>query len=197
MGVDPRKPNQNVRGTVKLPHGTGKQVRVAVFARGDKAEEAREAGASIVGAEDLVQQVQDGNLNFERCIATPDMMALVGRVARILGPRGLMPNPKLGTITQDVGTAVADAQAGQVEFRAEKKGIVHAGIGKLDFPVESLIENFRAFMVAINDAKPEGLKGRYIKKVHLSTTMGKGYALDLQYVDPNSIKFMRFDLINV
>ncbi|KAJ0400254.1 hypothetical protein ATCC90586_009307 [Pythium insidiosum] len=193
LGVDPRKPNQSVRGVVTLPNGTGKTVRVAVFARGVKAEEAKAAGATIVGAEDLVGLVQKGQLDFDRCIATPDVMPLVGRVARILGPRGLMPNPKLGTVTQDVAEAINAAKAGQVEFRAEKKGIVHAGIGKVSFSEEALLENIRAFMVAISDAKPEGAKGKYIKAAHLSSTMGAGIALDIKYLDPSSAQFMRFD----
>ncbi|TMW66383.1 hypothetical protein Poli38472_004148 [Pythium oligandrum] len=193
LGVDPRKPNQSVRGVVALPNGTGKTVRVAVFARGVKAEEAKAAGAAIVGAEDLVEMVQKGQLDFDRCIATPDVMPLVGRVARILGPRGLMPNPKLGTVTVDVADAIAAAQAGQVEFRAEKKGIVHAGVGKVSFSEEALLENIRAFVVALSDAKPEGAKGKYIKAAHLSTTMGPGIALDIKYLDPSSAQFMRFD----
>ncbi|DAZ97025.1 TPA: hypothetical protein N0F65_012894, partial [Lagenidium giganteum] len=186
LGVDPRKPNQSVRGVVSLPNGTGKQVRIAVFARGPKAEEAKAAGASIVGAEDLVALVQGGKLDFDRCIATPDVMPLVGRVARILGPRGLMPNPKLGTVTHDVADAIAAAKGGQVEFRAEKKGIIHAGVGKTSFSEEALLENVRAFMVALSDAKPEGAKGKYIKAAHVSTTMGPGIALDVKYIDPSS-----------
>ncbi|GAB9474243.1 Ribosomal protein l1 [Globisporangium polare] len=193
LGVDPRKPNQSVRGVVSLPNGTGKTVRVAVFARGVKAEEAKAAGATIVGAEDLVELVQSGKLDFDRCIATPDVMGLVGRVARVLGPRGLMPNPKLGTVTMDVAAAIQAAQGGQVEFRAEKKGIIHAGIGKASFSEEALLENVRAFMVALGDAKPEGAKGKYIKAAHLSSTMGPGLALDAKQVDPSSAFFMRFD----
>ncbi|KAE9000479.1 hypothetical protein PR001_g18780 [Phytophthora rubi] len=193
LGVDPRKPNQSVRGVVSLPNGTGKQVRIAVFARGPKAEEAKAAGATIVGAEDLVEQVQSGKLEFDRCIATPDVMSLVGRVARILGPRGLMPNPKLGTVTMEVGDAIAAARGGQVEFRAEKKGIIHAGVGKMSFSEEALLENVRAFMVALSDAKPEGAKGKYIKAAHLSSTMGPSYNLDIKYLDPASTSFMRFE----
>uniref|UniRef100_K3WYK8 Ribosomal protein n=1 Tax=Globisporangium ultimum (strain ATCC 200006 / CBS 805.95 / DAOM BR144) TaxID=431595 RepID=K3WYK8_GLOUD len=193
LGVDPRKPNQSVRGVVSLPNGTGKTVRVAVFARGPKAEEAKAAGATIVGAEDLVELVQSGKLEFDRCIATPDVMPLVGRVARILGPRGLMPNPKLGTVTLDVADAISAAKGGQVEFRAEKKGIIHAGIGKASFSEEALLENVRAFMVALGDAKPEGAKGKYIKAAHLSSTMGPGLALDAKQIDPSSAFFMRFD----
>ncbi|OQR83728.1 50S ribosomal protein L1 [Achlya hypogyna] len=192
LGVDPRKPNQSVRGVVTLPNGTGKTVRVAVFAKGEKAEEAKAAGATVVGADDLLAAIQAGNIDFDRCIATPDMMALVGRVARVLGPRGLMPNPKLGTVTQDVTAAIQAAKGGQVEFRAEKKGIVHAGVGKVSFTNEALIENIRAFMVAIGDAKPEGAKGKYIKAMHLSSTMGPGIRLEARFLDPSSPHFMRF-----
>ncbi|KAI9923100.1 hypothetical protein PsorP6_000125 [Peronosclerospora sorghi] len=193
LGVDPRKPNQSVRGVVTLPNGTGKKVRIAVFARGSKADEAKAAGASIVGAEDLVEQVQNGKLEFDRCIATPEVMPLVGRVARILGPRGLMPNPKLGTVTHEVGDAIAAARGGQVEFRAEKNGIIHAGVGKMSFTEEALLENVRAFMVALSDAKPEGAKGKYIKAAHLSSTMGPSYSLDIKYLDPASSSFFRFN----
>ncbi len=192
LGIDPRKPNQSVRGVVTLPHGTGKVVRVAVFAKGDKAEEARAAGAALVGADDLLADVQAGKLDFDRCIATPDMMSLVGRVARILGPRGLMPNPKLGTVTNDVKLAIQAATMGQVEFRAEKKGVVHAGIGKVSFDDAALVENIRSFMVAIGEAKPEGAKGKYIKAMHLSSTMGPGIRLDARSLDPTSPAFMRF-----
>jgi large subunit ribosomal protein L1 len=179
LGIDPRHADQMVRGLVSLPHGTGKEVRVAVFARGAKADEARAAGADIVGAEDLAEKVQNGEIEFDRCIATPDMMALVGRLGKILGPRGLMPNPKLGTVTMDVKGAVSAAKAGQVEFRAEKAGIVHAGVGKASFPEEKLIENIRAFADAIQKAKPAGAKGTYVKKVSLSSTMGPGVRVDL------------------
>ena len=179
LGVDPRHADQNVRGVVSLPNGTGKSVRVAVFAKGDKAEEAKSAGADIVGADDLAQQVQDGKFDFERVIATPDMMPVVGRLGKILGPRGLMPNPKLGTVTPDVAGAVAAAKSGQVEFRAEKAGIIHAGIGKASFDEAKLLENARAFFDAIVKAKPSGAKGTYVKRVSLSSTMGAGVKIEV------------------
>ena len=179
LGVDPRKADQNVRSTVLLPHGTGKTLRVGVFARGDKAREAEEAGADVVGAEDLVQKVQGGEINFDRCIATPDMMALVGRLGKILGPRGLMPNPRLGTVTQNIGEAVQAAKGGQVEFRAEKAGVIHAGVGKASFTEDALVANVKAFVDAINKAKPTGAKGTYLQKVSISSTMGRGVKLDL------------------
>lgn len=178
LGVDPKHADQTVRGVCNLPNGSGRSVRVAVFARGDKAEEARAAGADVVGAEDLVEQVQGGNINFDRCIATPDMMALVGRLGKVLGPRGLMPNPRVGTVTMDVASAVRDAKGGAVEFRAEKAGIVHAGVGKASFPPDQLIENIKAFVDAVNRAKPSGAKGIYIKKVSIKSTMGPGIRLD-------------------
>jgi large subunit ribosomal protein L1 len=167
-----------VRGTADLPHGTGKSVRVAVFAKDDKAEEARAAGADIVGAEDLAQAIQNGELNFDRCIATPDMMPVVGRLGRILGPRGLMPNPKLGTVTANVSQAVEAAKAGQVQFRVEKAGIIHAGVGKASFEPELLGANVRAFVDAVTRAKPSGAKGTYLKRVALSSTMGPGVRID-------------------
>ncbi len=179
LGVDPRHADQNVRGVVSLPNGTGKSVRVAVFAKGDKAEEAKSAGADIVGADDLAQQIQDGKFDFDRVIATPDMMPVVGRLGKILGPRGLMPNPKLGTVTPDVTGAVAAAKSGQVEFRAEKAGIVHAGIGKASFEEAKLLENARAFFDAIVKAKPSGAKGTYVKRVSLSSTMGAGVKIEV------------------
>ena len=179
LNIDPRKQDQNLRGTVMLPHGTGKTVRVAVFARGDKAKEAEAAGADVVGAEDLAEKVQAGEINFDRAIATPDLMALVGRLGKILGPRGLMPNPRLGTVTQDVAEAVKAAKGGQVEFRAEKAGIVHAGVGKASFTEADLADNVRAFVGAITRAKPSGVRGTYIKRVNLSSTMGPGVKIDL------------------
>ena len=179
LGVDPRHADQMVRGTVDLPHGTGKSVRIAVFARGDKAEEAKAAGADLVGAEDLAQAVQEGELNFDRCIATPDLMPLVGRLGRILGPRGLMPNPKLGTVTPNIAQAVSAAKAGQVQFRVEKAGIVHAGVGKASFAHDLLRENVRAFVDAVNRAKPSGAKGTYLKRAALSSTMGPGVRVDI------------------
>ncbi len=179
LGVDPRHADQMVRGVVQLPNGTGKTVRVAVFARGDKAEEAKAAGADIVGAEDLAEAVQKGEINFDRCIATPDMMPVVGRLGKVLGPRGLMPNPKLGTVTPNVAEAVKAAKGGQVEFRAEKTGIVHAGIGKASFDEKALLENIHAFVDAINKAKPSGAKGTYLKKCALSSTMGVGVKVDV------------------
>jgi large subunit ribosomal protein L1 len=179
LNIDPRKADQLVRGVISLPHGTGKSMRVAVFARGDKAEAAKTAGADIVGAEDLAEKIQGGQIDFDRCIATPDMMAIVGRLGKVLGPRGLMPNPKLGTVTADVVQAVKDAKGGQVQYRAEKAGILHAGIGKISFSEAALIENVRALVGAINRGKPSGIKGSYIKKASLSSTMGPGIKLDL------------------
>ncbi|RVT80705.1 50S ribosomal protein L1 [Rhodobacteraceae bacterium CCMM004] len=179
LGVDPRHADQMVRGTVTLPNGTGKTVRVAVFARGAKAEEAQAAGADIVGAEDLMETVQSGTIEFDRCIATPDMMPIVGRLGKILGPRNLMPNPKVGTVTMDVTEAVKAAKGGQVQFRAEKAGIVHAGIGKVSFDAEQLVENLRAFVDAVSKAKPAGAKGTYMKKVSLTSTMGPGVSVDV------------------
>ncbi|GAB5376749.1 MAG: 50S ribosomal protein L1 [Acuticoccus sp.] len=182
LGVDPRHADQMVRGVCVLPNGTGKDVKVAVFARGDKADEAREAGADIVGAEELVQEVQAGKIDFERCIATPDMMPLVGRLGKVLGPRGLMPNPKVGTVTPDVAKAVKDAKGGAVEFRVEKSGIVHGPVGKVSFDEDKLLENVRAFWDAVNRAKPTGAKGTYMKKAAVSSTMGPGVKLDLSTV---------------
>jgi len=178
LGVDPRHSDQMVRGVVSLPHGTGKTVRVAVFAKDAKADEARAAGADIVGAEDLMEQIQAGQINFDRVIATPDMMGVVGRLGKILGPRGLMPNPKLGTVTANVADAVKASKAGQVEFRAEKAGLVHAGIGKASFSEDELFANAAAFVDAIQKAKPAGAKGTYIKRVSVSSTMGPGVKVD-------------------
>ncbi|AUM73246.1 50S ribosomal protein L1 [Paracoccus jeotgali] len=179
LGVDPRHADQMVRGVVQLPAGTGKDVRVAVFARGPKADEAREAGAEVVGAEDLVESIQGGKIDFDRVIATPDMMPLVGRLGKILGPRNLMPNPKVGTVTMDVGQAVAAAKGGEVQFKAEKAGVVHAGIGKVSFDADKIAENVRAFVEAVNRAKPTGAKGTYLKKVSISSTMGPGVSIDV------------------
>ncbi|MFW2831053.1 50S ribosomal protein L1 [Sphingomonas sp. ID0503] len=178
LGVDPRHADQMVRGVVTLPKGTGKDVRVGVFARGAKADEARAAGAEVVGAEDLLETVQGGTIEFDRCIATPDMMGLVGRLGKVLGPKGLMPNPKLGTVTMNVGEAVKAAKGGQVEFRVEKAGIIHSGIGKASFPAEDLRANFDAFVDAIVRAKPAGAKGKYVRKVAVSSTMGAGIKVD-------------------
>ena len=179
LGVDPRHADQNVRGVVSLPNGSGKSMRVAVFARGAKAEEATKAGADLVGAEDLMEKVQGGEIDFNRVIATPDMMPIVGRLGKVLGPRGLMPNPKLGTVTNDVAEAVQAAKAGQVQFRVEKQGIIHAGIGKTSFDTAKLKENIIAFMDAVQKAKPSGAKGTYVQKIALSSTMGLGVKLDI------------------
>src|SRR5579871_3600401 len=179
LGIDPRHADQMVRGLTSLPNGTGKTLRVGVFARGPKAEEALAAGADVVGADDLAEKVQAGDIQFDRCIATPDMMALVGRLGKILGPRGLMPNPKLGTVTMDVKGAVTAAKSGQVEFRAEKAGIIHAGIGKASFDDVKLVENAKALADAIIKAKPAGAKGTYLQKAALSSTMGPGVRLDV------------------
>ena len=178
LGIDAKQTDQSVRGVVSLPNGTGKSVRVAVFAKGAKAEEAKKAGADIVGAEDLAEKVQAGQMDFDRVVATPDMMGIVGKLGKVLGPRGLMPNPKLGTVTMDVTKAVQGAKGGEVQFRAEKAGIVHAGIGKASFDAKKLVENARAFVQAISRAKPTGTKGTYIKKVSLSSTMGPGVKVD-------------------
>ncbi len=182
LNIDPRKPDQNVRGTVMLPNGTGKAVKIAVFAKGERAEEAKQAGADIVGADDLAEKVQAGQIEFDRCIATPDMMSVVGKLGKILGPRGLMPNPRLGTVTQNVTEAIKAAKGGQVEYRAEKAGIVQAGVGKASFSEEALIENVKAFVGAISRAKPSGVKGTFIKKVSLSSTMGPGVKLEISSV---------------
>ncbi|MBV7397421.1 50S ribosomal protein L1 [Mameliella sediminis] len=179
LGVDPRHADQMVRGVVGLPNGTGKTTRVAVFARGPKADEAKEAGADIVGAEDLMETIQGGTIEFDRCIATPDMMPIVGRLGKILGPRNLMPNPKVGTVTMDVAQAVKDAKGGQVQFKAEKAGVVHAGVGKVSFDEAKLVENIRAFVGAVSAAKPSGAKGTYMKKIALSSTMGPGVTVDI------------------
>ena len=178
LGVDPRHADQVVRGVCALPNGSGKSVRVAVFARGEKADEAKKAGADIVGAEELMESILAGNLNFDRCIASPDMMPLVGRLGKVLGPRNLMPNPKVGTVTPEVGQAVAAAKSGEVQFKAEKAGVVHAGIGKVSFDNQKLVENFKAFMVALNKSRPSGAKGIFIEKISISSTMGKSMIVD-------------------
>jgi large subunit ribosomal protein L1 len=179
LGVDPRHADQMVRGVVALPNGTGKTVRVAVFARGAKADEARAAGADIVGAEDLMESIQAGKIDFDRCIATPDLMPLVGRLGKILGPRNLMPNPKVGTVTMDVKTAVEGAKGGEVQFKVEKAGVIHAGVGKVSFDDGKLAQNIRAFVDAVSKARPTGAKGTYLKKVSLSSTMGPGVSVDI------------------
>jgi large subunit ribosomal protein L1 len=178
LGVDPKHADQMVRGVCNLPNGSGRSLRVAVFAKGAKADEAKAAGAEVVGAEDLVEQVSKGTINFDRCIATPDMMGLVGRLGKVLGPRGLMPNPRVGTVTMDVTNAVKGAKGGAVEFRVEKAGIIHAGVGKASFSEQQLVENIRAFVDAVNKAKPAGSKGTFIKKVAIKTTMGPGVKVD-------------------
>jgi large subunit ribosomal protein L1 len=183
LGVDPRHADQMVRGMVSLPAGTGKEMKVAVFAKGDKADEALKAGADKVGAEDLMEDMQAGNLNYDRVIATPDMMGVVGRLGKLLGPKGLMPNPKLGTVTPNVAQAVKDAKGGQVEFRVEKQGIIHSGIGKLSFTEDQLKTNFTAFVDAIVKAKPAGAKGKYVKRVSLTSTMGPGLKIDTAEVE--------------
>jgi large subunit ribosomal protein L1 len=179
LGVDPRHADQMVRGVVSLPNGTGKTVRVAVFARGAKADEALAAGADIVGAEDLMETIQGGTIEFDRCVATPDMMPIVGRLGKILGPRNLMPNPKVGTVTMDVATAVKNAKGGEVQFRVEKAGVIHGGVGKASFDEAKLVENVKAFVAAVNRAKPTGAKGAYLKKISLSSTMGPGVSVDI------------------
>ena len=179
LGIDPRHADQMVRGLTSLPNGTGKTVRIGVFARGPKAEEALAAGADVVGADDLAEKIQAGEINFDRCIATPDMMGVVGRLGKILGPRGLMPNPRLGTVTMDVKSAIAAAKAGQVEYRAEKAGIIHAGIGKASFDADKLLENARALADAVQKAKPTGAKGTYVQRVSISSTMGPGIRVDV------------------
>ncbi|MGC1259795.1 MAG: 50S ribosomal protein L1 [Jannaschia helgolandensis] len=185
LGVDPRHADQMVRGVVSLPNGTGKDVRVAVFARGPKAEEAQAAGADVVGAEDLMEIVQSGKIDFDRCIATPDMMPIVGRLGKVLGPRNLMPNPKVGTVTMDVAQAVKDAKGGQVQFKVEKAGVIHAGIGKASFDKDKLKQNVMAFVDAVAKAKPAGSKGSYMKKIFLSSTMGPGVSINVDSATGN------------
>ena len=178
LGVDPRHADQMVRGVCKLPHGSGRKLRVGVFAKGAKAEEAKKAGADVVGAEDLVEKVQKGEIDFDRCIATPDLMPLVGRLGKVLGPRGLMPNPKVGTVTNDIAAAVAGAKGGAVEFRVEKAGIIHAGVGKASFSETALVENIRAFTDAVMKAKPSGAKGTFVKRIAVTSTMGPGVKVE-------------------
>lgn len=190
LGIDPRKTNQHLRGVTSLPHGTGKKVEIAVFAKGEKAEEARKAGATYVGAEDLIEQVQKGTISFNKAIATPDMMPLVGRVARILGPRGLMPNPRLGTVTVNVKDAVSAALRGQASFRTERRGIVSVGIGKVSFPASALRDNLKALFMALYDNRPEGFRGTFFKQAFLTSTMGEGIPIDATLIDPTSNKFM-------
>ena len=185
LGVDPRHADQMVRGVVGLPNGTSKDVRVAVFARGPKADEAKAAGADIVGAEDLMETIQGGTIEFDRCIATPDMMPIVGRLGKVLGPRNLMPNPKVGTVTMDVAEAVQAAKGGEVQFKAEKAGVVHAGVGKVSFDEAKLVENIRAFVDAVSKAKPAGAKGTYMKKVSLSSSMGPGVSVSVENATGN------------
>jgi len=182
LGIDPKHADQNVRGVISLPHGTGKTVRVAVFAKGEKAEAAKKAGADLVGADDLAEKVQAGQMDFDRVIASPDMMVTVGKLGKVLGPRGLMPNPKLGTVTNDIAEAVKAAKGGQVEYRAQKEGIVHAGVGKASFTEQALVENVKALINAVSRAKPAGAKGTYMKKVSISSTMGPGLKLDISAV---------------
>lgn len=186
LGIDPRHADQTVRGMISLPHGTGATIRVAVFAKDEKAAEAKAAGADIVGAEDLVEMIQKGQMDFDRCIATPDMMGLVGRVGKLLGPKGLMPNPKLGTVTPNVKKAVEDAKGGSIEFRAEKSGIVQAGVGKLSFDEKKIVENIYAFIEAIQRAKPTGAKGTYLRKISVTSTMGPGIKLDIAALQAQS-----------
>ncbi len=187
LGVDPRHADQMVRGVVSLPNGTGRSLRVAVFAKGPKAEEAKKAGADIVGADDLAEQVQKGEINFDRCIATPDMMGVVGRLGKVLGPRGLMPNPKVGTVTMDVTNAIKDAKGGAVEFRVEKAGIVQAGVGKASFADQALVENIKSFVDGVIKARPSGAKGTYVKRVSLSSTMGPGLSVALNTVSDGPV----------
>ena len=186
LGVDPRHADQMVRGTVNLPNGTGKTVRVAVFARGEKADEAKAAGADIIGAEDLMETVQGGTIDFDRCIATPDMMGVVGRLGKVLGPRNLMPNPRVGTVTMDVKAAVEAAKGGEVQFKAEKAGVVHAGIGKASFSAKQLEENMLAFVEAVSKARPTGAKGTYMKKIAVSSTMGPGVSVNVESATGNA-----------
>lgn len=182
LGVDPKHADQMVRGVVSLPHGTGKSLRVAVFAKGDKVKEAKDAGADLVGSDELADQVKKGEINFDRIIATPDMMAVVGQLGKVLGPKGLMPNPKLGTVTMDVASAVKAVKGGQIEFRVEKAGIVHAGVGKVSFSADAIRENISTFINAISKAKPTGVKGTYMKRVSISSTMGPGVRLDISHL---------------
>mmetsp|Transcript_8988 Transcript_8988/g.9034 ORF Transcript_8988/g.9034 Transcript_8988/m.9034 type:complete len:277 (+) Transcript_8988:100-930(+) len=190
LNVDPRKPNMSIKGVASLPHGTGKKIRVAVFTQGSNIQTALNYGADVAGCEDLIAEVQSGNIAFDRVIATPDVMPMLGKIGKILGPRGLMPNPKLGSVTTDIVKAIQSVKAGSVQFRVEKKGIIQAGIGKISFKNIMLLDNIRAFMMAINDVKPEGLKGKFITSIHISSTMGPGIPIEITSADPTSPKFM-------
>lgn len=189
-GLDPRKPNQSIKGVAKLPNGTGKKVRICVITSGDMINEAIASGADVAGGDDIIKAIQGGDVNFDTVIASPEMMPMVGKIGKILGPRGLMPNPKVGTVTKNISEAVKSARAGAVSFKTDKKGLIQSGIGKLSFDDSKLIENIRSYMLAIMDSKPEGFKGKYLKKINISSTMGPGYQIELPFLDPNNPKFL-------